>query len=131
AELGDGEKPAGVVEQAADSPGARMTLLGELLDPASTDRHERDLGGDKEPLEERQQDDHEDVDHQPAAPPSGPRSGPSGGPSGGRWCGSRIRAGTPTASLPAGTSRVTTAPAPVRAPSPISRGATTLVSTAM
>ena len=43
--------------------------------------------------------------------------------------GSRIRAGTPTASLPAGTSFVTTAPAPVRAPSPISRGATSIVST--
>ena len=45
--------------------------------------------------------------------------------------GSRIRAGTPTASLPAGTSRVTTAPAPVRAPSPMSRGATIIVSTPM
>ena len=45
--------------------------------------------------------------------------------------GSRMRAGTPTASLPAGTSVVTTAPAPVRAPSPMSRGATIIVSTPM
>ena len=42
-----------------------------------------------------------------------------------------MRAGTPTASLPGGTSLVTTAPAPVRAPSPISRGATIIVSTPM
>jgi len=33
--------------------------------------------------------------------------------------------------LPAGTSFVTTAPAPVRAPSPISTGATSIVSTPM
>ncbi len=44
---------------------------------------------------------------------------------------SRIRAGTPTASLPAGTSRVTTEPAPVLAPAPMSRGATIIVSTPM
>ena len=43
--------------------------------------------------------------------------------------GSRMRAGTPTASLPGGTSWVTTAPAPVFAPSPISTGATSIVST--
>ena len=51
--------------------------------------------------------------------------------SGGAVCarGSRMRAGTPTASLPAGTSRVTTAPAPVLAPSPTSTGATSIVST--
>jgi hypothetical protein len=42
---------------------------------------------------------------------------------------SRIRAGTPTASLPAGTSRVTTAPAPVLAPSPMVTGARSIVST--
>ena len=52
---------------------------------------------------------------------------PSVGSRGGR--GSRIRAGTPTASLPGGTSWVTTAPAPVFAPSPISTGATSIVST--
>ena len=46
-----------------------------------------------------------------------------------RTRGSRIRAGTPTASLPAGTSWVTTAPAPVLAPSPTSTGATSIVST--
>ena len=45
--------------------------------------------------------------------------------------GSRIRAGTPTASLPGGTSWVTTAPAPVFAPSPTSTGATSIVSTPM
>ena len=46
-----------------------------------------------------------------------------------RDCGSRIRAGIPTASLPAGTSRVTTAPAPVFASSPIVIGARSIVST--
>ena len=39
----------------------------------------------------------------------------------------RSRAGTPLASAPGGTSRVTTAPAPVYAPSPTSTGATSTV----
>ena len=55
-----------------------------------------------------------------------------GAPAGGASAsgrGSRIRAGTPTASLPAGTSFVTTAPAPVFASSPIVTGARSIVST--
>ena len=43
--------------------------------------------------------------------------------------GSRIRAGMPTASLPGGTSRVTTAPAPVLLSSPRVTGARSIVST--
>ena len=128
ADLGDGQEAAGVVEQLADPAGAAVALLDELLDPAPADRHERDLGGDEEPLEDRQDDDEQELRYGRfiarwlAVPPAAAASG-------GR--GSRMRAGTPTASLPAGTSRVTTAPAPVFAPSPTSTGATSIVSTPM
>ena len=119
AELRDGQEPAGVIEQPADASRPGIPLLDELLHAAAADRDQGDLRGDEEALEECQQDDDDDLDHEPA---------PSGG---GLARGSRIRAGTPTASLPAGTSRVTTAPAPVRAPAPMSRGATIIVSTPM
>ena len=34
----------------------RVALLDQLLDAAAADRHERDLGGDEEALEDRQDD---------------------------------------------------------------------------
>ena len=47
-ELGDGQEPAGVVEEAADPSSAAVALLEELLDPAAADRHQGDLGRDEE-----------------------------------------------------------------------------------
>src|SRR6185369_13014738 len=77
--------------------------------------------GHEEGFEQRQEDEDEDLldgnGHQDVASSRGRRRG------------SRSRAGTPTASLPGGTSRVTTAPAPVFAPSPTSIGAMSMVST--
>ena len=122
-ELGDREEAAGLVEQPLHAPGARAALLDELLDPAAADGDQGDLGGDEEPLEQRQEDDDEELARPgrftPAA--SGPRRSACAA-SASAGSGSRIRAGTPTASLPGGTSFVTTAPAPVLAPAPISRG---------
>ena len=117
AELRDGEEPARVVEQAAHPARAGLALLHQLLDAAAPDRHERDLGGDEEALEDREDDQEDDrgdgVDH--VAPPSvaGATSGasavpglPSAASAAGTLSrgasGSRIRAGTPTASLPGG-----------------------------
>ena len=72
AELRDGEEPARVVEQAPHPAGARLPLLDQLLDAAAADRDERDLGGDEEALEDREDDQEQDrgdrVVH--VAPPS-------------------------------------------------------------
>ncbi len=124
AELGDGEEPARVVDQPADTASARVALLDELVDPAAPDGDERDLGRDEERLEDGQEDQEQDLDEREAHRQADPSP-----PEGDCWRGSRMRAGTPTASLPGGTFFVTTAPAPVRAPSPISTGATSIVST--
>ena len=101
-----------------------VALVDELLEPAPTDRDQGDLGRREDPVEQDEDDDDGELED---------RRRSSGGSSraAGLRRGSRIRAGTPTASLPAGTSRVTTAPAPVRAPSPTSTGATSIVSTPM
>ena len=83
-ELGDGEEPARLVEQAPDAPGARPALVDELLDAAAPDRDERDLGGDEEPFEQRQEDDDDELNQ------CGVMPAPSSG--GGFGRGSRIRA---------------------------------------
>ncbi len=113
AELDDGQEAAGVVLEALDPAGPPVALFGQLVEPAPPDRDDRDLGRHEEALEDRQDDD--DQERREVGHPSGGSSGSGRG--------SRSRAGTPTASLPAGTSRLTTAPAPVRAPAPISTGA--------
>ena len=62
-----------VVEQPADAPGAAVALLDELLDPAAADRDEGDLGGDEEPLEDRQEGDEDSsIDRQVHAVGLGP-----------------------------------------------------------
>ena len=111
---------AGCGVSSLDAAGAGAPLLHELLDPGAADRDERRLSGDEDGVEQDQDRDDEDLEqpvHRAASSSSG------------RTRGSRMRAGTPTASLPGGTSRVTTAPAPVFAPSPTSTGATSIVST--
>src|SRR5712671_4612344 len=60
-ELRDGEEPARLVEEAANAPGPRPALVDELLDAASADRHEGDLPGDEEALQECQEDDDEQL----------------------------------------------------------------------
>ena len=107
----------------------RIALIDELLEAAAADRDQGDLGRREDAIEQDQHDDDPELD-QRAAHVASPAGG--SGRSGGDFArGSRIRAGTPTASLPGGTSRVTTAPAPVLAPSPMIRGATIIVSTPM
>ena len=80
---------------------------------ALAERDEGHLGRREDRVEQDQDDDDADLEDGSAHAVGSSRSG-----SGGLARGSRIRAGTPTASLPAGTSRVTTDPAPVLAPSP-------------
>ena len=65
AELRHGQEPARLVEQAPDAARAGAALVDELLDPAAPDRDEGDLGGDEEAFEQGQQDQDEDVEHQP------------------------------------------------------------------
>ena len=91
----DGQEPAGIVDQAAHAAGAGLALLDELVDAAPANRHERDLGRDEEALEEGQEDQEQDLAEREAHD--------SGGSVRLRCArGSRIRAGTPTASLPGG-----------------------------
>ena len=73
----------------------RAALLDELVDAAAADRHERDLGGDEERLQDGEEDEEQDLAEREAHVPAAPSA---------RGCarGSRIRAGTPTASLPGG-----------------------------
>src|SRR5439155_12382153 len=120
---------------------ALVPLLHQLVDPTSSDRDQGDLGGHEEALQQGQQDDNEELGDgqvhrvvgvlglRPSVEGLGVTSSPesASGFSGDR--GSRILAGTPTASLPGGTSLVTTAPAPVFARSPIVTGARSIVST--
>ena len=124
-------KRPGWATRPLDPLGAPVALFGELVDPRPTDRHEGDLGRHEDALEEGQDDDDDDLEERVHLAGRSSLAGSA-------WLavaafarGSRMRAGTPTASLPAGTSRVTTAPAPVRAPAPMSRGATIIVSTPM
>src|SRR6185437_151488 len=133
ADLGDREEPGRVADEPFDPSGGPVSLLDELVDPGPAHRHQGDLGRDEDGLEEGEDDDDEQLEgrihYVAGASVSGLDASDSAGPGFAR--GSRMRAGTPTASLPAGTSFVTTAPAPVRAPSPMSRGATIIVSTPM
>ena len=128
-DLDDREEAARLLLEALDAAALLVALVDELLEAAAADRDERDLGRREDAVEQDQDDDDPELDEgaAQAGPPSRRLSAPDR--LGAR--GSRMRAGTPTASLPGGTSRVTTAPAPVRAPSPISRGATIIVSTPM
>src|SRR5204862_6277521 len=106
ADLGDGQEPAGVDDQALDPLRRPVALLDELVDPCPADGHEGDLGRHEDALEEGQDDDDEELEggvHQASlAPPGASPAAAFGGR------GSRILAGTPTASLPGGTSFVTT-----------------------
>ena len=119
-ELDDGEEPARDRRSGCARGGAAAALLDELLDAAAADRHERDLGGDEERRSSASRKTMNRSSIADARQPVSPRVCARG---------SRIRAGTPTASLPGGTFFVTTAPAPVLAPSPTSTGATSIVST--
>ena len=127
-QLGDRQEAARVVEEAPNAPRPGPSLVDELLDAAPSERDEGNLPGDEEAFQDRQEGDEQQfADRDVHGPPSS-----GGAPSGsapGFWRGSRIRAGIPTASLPAGTSLVTTAPAPVRLSSPSVTGARSIVST--
>ena len=141
ADLDDGKELARSGQQLLDAARGGAAFVDKLLDPAAPDGHQRDLGRHEERLEEDQdRDDEDDSEHgQADATSSGSgasaaRSSETGSDrapsSAGRRC-SRMRAGTPTASLPGGTSRVTTDPAPVTAPSPTLIGARRMVSEPM
>ena len=101
------------------SPCRRRTRLAPRL-PSSTScssRLRRTVtraisAADEDAVEEDEHDDDAELDGRRALIPAARRL------AAGLGRGSRIRAGTPTASLPGGTSLVTTAPAPVLAPSP-------------
>ena len=119
-ELDDREEPARVAGQPADAPRAAAALVDHLLHAARPERHERDLRGDEDAVEEDEQDDDAELDEGVAhQAPSRLGCGFGRGAVApvavlaalgavGRI--SRMRAGTPTASLPGGTSLVTTAP---------------------
>ena len=119
----------GCATEPLDAAGAAVALVDELVDARPADGHERDLGGDEDRLEQGQEDDDEEL---------GRRLSIAGGRPGVRAAsggfGLAARGSAPERrprACPAGTSRVTTAPAPVFAPSPISTGATSIVSTPM
>src|SRR5688572_11631904 len=144
ADLDDGEEAAGVRLEVLDADRGPLALVDQLLDPAATERDQGDLGRREHAVEQHEDDDEREFEdgagHEAASPEAGSDGAP-GAPgsaaasaavlasAAGFARGSRMRAGTPTASLPAGTSFVTTDPAPVRAPSPMLRGATIIVST--
>ena len=61
ADLGDRQEPPGLGDQALDPGGAPIAFVGELLDPRSAHRHERDLGRHEDALEEGQDHDHDQL----------------------------------------------------------------------
>ncbi len=62
ADLGDRQEPARLADQRLDTTGASIAFVDELVDPGAAHRHQRDLGGDEDPLEQRQDDDDEERD---------------------------------------------------------------------
>ncbi len=127
ADLDDRQEATGIGDEARHASSTPVALLHHLLKPAAPDRDQGDLRCHEERVDEDERADDEQLAHELAAHGSFWRA--SGGSAGARR--SRSRAGIPTASLPDGTSRVTTEPAPVTAPSPISTGARRMVSEPM
>ena len=115
----DGQKRAGLLDQAVDPSGAPVALVAELAHAAAPDRDERDLGGHEHAVEQDEQGDDEELGqgaaHQSTSSPSTAGMVGAGSVAGSRLdvTGRRCAPARPTASLPAGTSRVTTEPAPV------------------
>ncbi len=109
AHLDDGQVARRGGHHPLHTAGVAAAFVGQLLEARPADGHERDLGGHEDRLDHRQDHDHEDRGQ-------GLHQVVSGSSARGR--GSRIRAGTPTASLPGGTSRVTTAPGTGAGPGP-------------
>src|SRR3972149_1275907 len=105
----EGGDAAGRGDQPPHAPRRSAALVHELLDARPAHGDQGDLGRHEDRVDQDEEDDDEDL--APRAPPA------SRPPAGFRWR-SRTRAGTPTATLPGGTSWVTTEPAPVAAPSP-------------
>src|SRR5450759_2736830 len=134
-DLSHGQETAWVLDEVLDATRSAMALVHKLVYPAVAQGNEGNLGGHEHRL-----DGDEDKDYQQLKENVAHRSAPSvaGSPAVGAGVagasavtstrGFRRRAGTPTASMPAGTSFVTTDPAPVHAPSPSSTGATSIVS---
>ena len=83
AELRHREEAARIVLEPADDARAPVSLVDELVDAAAAQRDEGDLGRDEEPLEDRQEDDHpelEDELHQAGCTPGvGPGFAKPGG----------------------------------------------------
>ena len=119
AELDRREQRTGPLDEPADAIGAPVALVAELAQAAAPDRDERDLGRHEHAVHDDEQGDDEELGqgsaHQSTSSPSTAGMVGAGSVAGSRLdvTGRRIRAGTPTAILPGGTSRVTTEPAPV------------------
>ena len=121
AELDDGEEPARVVEQAADAPGARGGPRRRAARRGSGGSTTSAISAaTKNAVEQRQDDDDQDLEDRAVhgRSPVGlvRRAGGLAGSRAARGSGPGRR----RPACPAGTSRVTTAPAPVLAPSPMS-----------
>ena len=60
-ELNDREEPTGLLDQTPDSSGPLVAFLDKLVEAASANRHEGDLGRDEEPLQQGQEDDDQEL----------------------------------------------------------------------
>ena len=61
-DLGDRQESAGLTDKVLDPAGAGSAFLDELIDPRPAHRHQRDLGGDEDRLEEREDGDDDQRD---------------------------------------------------------------------
>ena len=138
ADLGDRQETTRLGDERLDPAGTPVALLDELVDAGPAHRHEGDLGGHEDALEEGQQDDDDDLDdgvHQRSPETGGPgRSRP------GQWWrlprarASHVAPGSGPARRPRAYRRARPGHDRTRSgprSRPISTGATSIVSTPM